>query len=398
VSTKDPGAFAHNAKYIIELLYDSTEDLNIKLATLTPSAAVDISLCHREDEGHFNGASPAWRHWDTATPPALPGPTGTCAKCHAADGIRFFITNGVNIQADPANGMLCLNCHTSVTDTAAPRRKATTVAFPSGKSVSLPNPLDATNLDSNLCMLCHQGRAWKGTVDAAAPVPPATTISFSNIHYYAAAASLFGTDVQGGYEYSGKTYAGKNPYSSHGGQFNTCVECHMGSNSLNAAYASHRVTLPNPSNCVCHAGDVSQTLGNFEFANIRPATGFGSTDFDGDGNKTESLHSEINGLEATLYTQIKAYALSIGGPAIVYDAAANPYWFVDTNGDGIHQSTETTRYAFPADKILLKACYNYQVSQKEPCGYIHNALYIAQLLVDSTVDLGGSVPNSGLWR
>jgi hypothetical protein len=82
----------------------------------------------------------------------------------------------------------------------------------------------------------------------------------------------------------------------------------------------------------------------------------------------------------------------------VYDAAANPYWFVDTNGDGIHQSTETTRYAFPADKILLKACYNYQVSQKEPCGYIHNALYIAQLLVDSTVDLGGSVTNSGLWR
>jgi hypothetical protein len=395
LTDKDPGSYAHGGKYVIELMYDSIEDLNAGLAIVVPAVVptVDLSTLTRNDEGHFNGSSPAWRHWDPT------GPTGSCAKCHAAKGIPFFLTNGVNIQEEPANGMLCVNCHTSVTDTVAPRLAVKDVTFPSGKTANMGGA-GATD-DSNLCILCHQGRAWKGTVDAAAPVPPATTISFSNIHYYAAAASLFGTQVQGGYEYSGMTYAGQNPYASHGGLFNKCVQCHMGDPGLNPAYKSHRVTTPNPNNCVCHIGDVSQIPGDFAFENIRPATGFGSIDFDGDGNKTESLKSEIEGLEAILYARIQAYALANGFPAIVYDASANPYWFVDTNGDGIRQPTETTSYKFPyegGDKHLLKACYNYQVSQKEPCGYIHNALYIAQLLADSTIDLGGTVPNVAAWR
>ena len=304
VSVKDPGSYAHNGKYIIELLYDSIEDLNAKLSTLVPSAAVSLAGCVRVDEGHFNGSSEAWRHWDVATAPALPGPPGTCSKCHAAKGIPFFLTNAVNIQEEPANGMLCVNCHTSVTDTVAPRRAVKDVTFPSGLKANMGGA-GATD-DSNLCLLCHQGRESKVSVDTKI-AGSAGPYSFTNVHYYAAAASLFGTQVKGGYEYTGKTYAGQNSFASHGGKFNKCVQCHMGSDSLNASYASHRVTLPNPNNCVCHAGDVSQT-GSFEFANIRPATGFGSTDFDSDGNVTESIQSEIAGLEGALYTQIRAYS------------------------------------------------------------------------------------------
>src|SRR4030042_830485 len=48
LSVKDPGAFAHNAKYIIELLYDSTADLNTVLST-----PVDLAAAHRTDAGHF---------------------------------------------------------------------------------------------------------------------------------------------------------------------------------------------------------------------------------------------------------------------------------------------------------------------------------------------------------
>jgi hypothetical protein len=380
VSTKDPCSYVHNAKYMIELLYDSIEDLNIALQPL----ALEVSLadCNREDEGHFNGASSAWRHWDPT------GPTGSCAKCHAAKGIPFFLTNGVNIQEEPANGMLCVNCHTSVTDTVAPRRAVGDVTFPSGLKANLGD-------DSNLCMLCHQGRESKVSIDnkiAAGPAP----YSFTNVHYYAAAASLFGTQVKGGYEYSGNTYAGKNPFSSHGGKFDTCVECHMGTQSLNPAYRSHRVTTPNPNNCVCHIGDISQT-GDFEFANIRPATGIGSIDYDGDGNVTESLQSEIAGLEAILYARIQAYALGTIGTGIVYDPSANPYWFKDLNGDGDHADTGEGSYNL-FDATLLKAAYNYQFSKKEPCGYIHNPLYIAQCLADSTIDLGGTVPNLAAWR
>jgi hypothetical protein len=40
---------------------------------------------------------------------------------------------------------------------------------------------------------------------------------------------------------------------------------------------------------------------------------------------------------------------------------------------------------------MLKAAYNYQMSLKEPCGYIHNPTYVAQLLVDSIGNLGGNV-------
>jgi hypothetical protein len=39
---------------------------------------------------------------------------------------------------------------------------------------------------------------------------------------------------------------------------------------------------------------------------------------------------------------------------------------------------------------MLKAAYNFQMSKKEPNGFIHNPIYIAQLLIDSTKDLGGA--------
>ncbi len=57
-SVKDPGAFAHNSKYIIELLYDSIEDLNAKLGT------IDMSTMMRNDPGHFAGNTEPFRHWD----------------------------------------------------------------------------------------------------------------------------------------------------------------------------------------------------------------------------------------------------------------------------------------------------------------------------------------------
>ena len=54
LATKDPGAFAHNAKYIIELLYDSITDVNTALVV-----PVDMTRAVRTDVGHFDGASEA---------------------------------------------------------------------------------------------------------------------------------------------------------------------------------------------------------------------------------------------------------------------------------------------------------------------------------------------------
>ncbi len=86
VSNKDPGEFAHNGKYIIQLLYDSIADLNTAIA-----APVDMAAMHRIDPGHFAGSEEAFRHWDEEG--AVPS---SCAKCHSADGLPQLVAEGVN--------------------------------------------------------------------------------------------------------------------------------------------------------------------------------------------------------------------------------------------------------------------------------------------------------------
>jgi hypothetical protein len=160
---------------------------------------------------------------------------------------------------------------------------------------------------------------------------------------------------------------------------------------------SHNVADPNKANCVgCHGQDISQPYPGgdpamFSFEYIRPAN---IPDYDGDGNKSESLKAEIQALEASLYAHMQAYGFAIADP-IVYDSNSYPYFFKDSNGNGLRDPDESSRYSFNAK--MLKAAYNYQMSLKEPHGFIHNARYIAQLMVDSIQDLGGNiVPYS--WR
>lgn len=370
VVKKDPGGFAHGGKYLIELMYDSLEDLNSAM----PGGAVSMAGMHRGDEGHFDGSSEAWRHWDGDGEV----PSG-CARCHSATGLAEFLETGANAEAAHlANGMLCTTCHT----TPPAVRRAGAIKFPSGEEVDLGD-------NSNLCLACHQGRAAKSTVDAAI-ARSAGPYSFTNIHYFPAAATFFGFDVHGGYEYPGKVYAGQNPYPNHQGKFDTCVKCHMGTMGADPNNG-HNVSSPNPADCVgCHGQDISQPnpSGNpdhFTFSGIRPGN---MPDFDADGNVAESLQAEIMGLETALYAQIQVFGLAIGDP-VVYDSGSYPYWFKDTNGNGIKDAGETGQYRFTAN--MLKAAYNYQMSHKEPCGYIHNPRYVAQLLVDSIGDLGGNV-------
>ena len=106
----------------------------------------------------------------------------------------------------------------------------------------------------------------------------------------------------------------------------------------------------------------------------------------------ESLHDEIEGLETTLFATIQQYASVILGLPIVYDDHTYPYFFNDSNADGITDEGEVSygnRYT-DFDAELLKASYNYQTSKKEPSGYIHNSKYMAQLLAYSTEALLGT--------
>jgi hypothetical protein len=437
VSMKDPNSFAHNGKYMIELVYDSIEDLNLKLQGLLSVAGISrpftsqasylaqrsqadrearrtfkgrdliinipaessyepgvmvreteaAGALHRTDEGHFDGSGEPWRHWDEDGEVS-----SSCAKCHSAEGLPYFLENGTSVAAEISNGLLCATCHTVPPHT----REVGPVRFPSGAVADLGD-------SSNLCLNCHQGRASKNSVDSSIASGPGP-YSFINIHYFPSAASYFGSEVHGGYEFSGKNYNGRNIYTNHSGLFNTCVECHFSTKSFNRKQddsdAMFHNAEPSPEDCVlCHGQDIAQPHpgadpAKFDMHAIRPAQ---TPDYDGDGNTRESLEAELDGLEAKLYAQIQIYGNSIGKP-VVYSETAYPYWFNDLNGNGIldpDEATSANGYRFTAP--MLRAAYNYHFSIKEPCGFIHNPLYIAQVLVDSIEHLGGSI-KAFTWR
>ncbi len=204
---KDPGIPAHNAKYVIQLLYDSMADLG-----------ADVSGNTRNDSGHFDSTSEAFRHWDGDGEVSA-----SCARCHAPpDGIDYYLQNGVDTP-DPmpiSYGLSCETCHVGDNfSTSAPRKYVPAVQFPGGATIT-NNAADPD--DSFLCMTCHQGRESKGTIDEAIAEG---SLSFKNVHYLAAGATLYGSQAAVGYEYDAKTYTGK--FSHNADPDSTkCFYCH----------------------------------------------------------------------------------------------------------------------------------------------------------------------------
>lgn len=361
VSLKDPGAYAHGGKYIIALMYDSIEDLGGGVAALA-----------RIDHGHFAGSEEAFRHWDEDE--AVPA---SCAKCHSSDGLPTFLAEGVSVSTHQSNGLLCSTCHTDDTYAIA---EIAEVEFPSGATVSLEN--DVTSPEMQLCLSCHQGRASTVSVDGRIAGKAADTVddslSFINVHYFAAGATLFGTDVQGGYEYSGKTYVGR---FEHVPGAQTCVDCHD----------THALGVKVDACSGCHT-NVSSAA---DLEDIRITTG----DFDGDGDEAEGLAGEIETMKEVLLEAIYEYAADTSGvDAIVYDSHAYPYFFIDSNANGASDPGEGI---FPNRFVtwtprLVQATYNYQYASKDPGGFAHNGKYIMELLYDSIQSIGGDL--SGMSR
>ena len=178
--------------------------------------------------------------------------------------------------------------------------------------------------------------------------------SFTNIHYSHEAAVFFGDETHGGYEYSGKVYTGRQPFANHMGRYDDCAECHKATNTLRGVReaSDHNSKTPNPADCVfCHGQDVSQPYPGadpalFVFTGIRPVS---IPDYDGDGNRSESIRAEIQGLEARLYAQIQAYGFAIGDPVVV-DLYEYPFFFRDANGNGLKDPGENipTRATSPS--------------------------------------------------
>ena len=184
-------------------------------------------------------------HWNEDDPAEVPA---SCAKCHSAAGYQDFLgadgsaagTIEAVLPAKGNPGITCTACHNAVTLTK------TSVVFPSG--------IEIKNLgDDSRCMECHQGRESKVSVDeqiaqfkaetaldtVVAPIKDDqgkdVKFGFRNIHYFAAAATLYGTEVKGGYEYDGKAYDAKN---DHVPGRDTCTGCHEPHNPGPTGYAA----------------------------------------------------------------------------------------------------------------------------------------------------------------
>ncbi|MCC6621903.1 MAG: Ig-like domain-containing protein [Deltaproteobacteria bacterium] len=366
VSLKDPGAFAHNAKYIIQLMHDSTADL----AEAIGQPAL-IGSAVRNDFGHFNGASEAARHWDEEEEVSA-----SCSKCHGgSEGFRFYLRYGVSTPVvEPDNGLDCETCHTSF---------GAEYALVDVPSVTFPSGITLTSDDSisNMCSTCHAGRESKATIDAAIAQ---NRLGFRNVHYLPAAAVRQGTAAQVGYEYTGKTYAG--PWTGHPGG-DGCNSCHNGKGTDHSFLPADNLTA-----CTgCHQGVT-------ELGDIRMSTMHG-LDYDGDGSATEPLADEISGLASKVLARMHAVVVSAGGTGICYDGHTYPYFFIDTNGNQICDGASEANggNGFKAwTAALMKAAHNFQIAQKDPGGWSHNFDYVGQLLYDAIVDLGGST--SGLIR
>lgn len=321
---------------------------------------------------HADAKSESFRHWDKEgkVPKA-------CAKCHSSDGFRDFIgADGsaqgvVDSPAATTSVITCTTCHNDVSV------ELDTVTFPSGLSIS-------SGGSSTRCMICHQGRQSGAHIDAAiagmSPDAVSDKLKFLNVHYRAAAATLWGGKAKIGYEYSGIEYQGR---FNHLKNLNECVECHD----------PHALEVRVETCVRCH-----QTVTDVKsLRDIR----WSKPDFDGDGNMDEGISGEISTMHTQLLATMQAYAKKITKP-IAYDPHAYPYFFVDTNANGKADKEEAVyKNQYKAwTPRLLKASYNYQFVAKDSGAYSHNPRYVMQLLFDSISDLSSTTKTdiSGMIR
>lgn len=313
---------------------------------------------------HADHSALPFNHWNKER--AIPV---TCAKCHSTPGFRDFLgADGtepgvVNHPAPIGTVITCVACHN------AKSVDLTSVVFPSGLKVD--------HLGSSaICMSCHQGRESTASVNkAVAGIGDDTVdpkLKFIDPHYLAAGATLMGNQARGAYQYPQKTYAGR---LVHPAPYNTCTSCHN----------LHTVAVKVEACAACH----KQVTDLASLRLIRVS----KIDYDGSGNPNEGVAQEITNISNQLYATIQSYAKTVSHKPIVYDGKVYPYFFVDTNGNGVPDQNGThfpNRYNAWTPR-LLKAAYNYLFFAKEPGAFAHNPKYTIQILYDSIADLSAKV-------
>jgi hypothetical protein len=322
---------------------------------------------------HALSSAEAFNHWNSEG--AVPA---TCARCHTTTGFQDYIgADGSpvgSVEKDHLTGQViaCVACHNSVT------RELSSVTFPSGLTVE--------NLGAEArCMTCHQGRESTVSVNNSVQDMDEDAVSgklrFLNIHYRAAAATRYGTEAKGGYEYDGKTYVG---LFEHDKDATVCSDCHT--------LHTFRVDVDNCN--LCHRAVETKS----DFVDIRRT----EVDFNGNGDISEGIAAEVRDMHGKLLAAMQVYGAQVAGQAIAYNANSYPYFFADKNGDGVADASEAVSsngYKNWTPR-LLKAAYNYQFVAKDPGAFTHNPAYVLQLMYDGIESLSqkAEIDMAGLLR
>lgn len=206
-----------------------------------------------------------------------------------------------------------------------------------------------------------------------------STITFTNSHYLGAAATIWGAQAAGWYQYPGQTY---NAADIH--RANRCSQCHgvHKENSLGRFHVEEAACE------ACHG--TGQTL-----TQMRLSTTWG--DLDGDANATEGAEAEIVGLKASLYTALVDYSKLIDSTRWLCYGEGYPYMFIDTDQDGVcdpEEQVSSNGYNRFTPRSL-KAAYNFKFGSAEPGKWAHNLVYTAQILGDAIDDLNAGITAKG---
>lgn len=399
---REPNAWAHNARYVTEILFDAITDLNNGLPLANKVAFTGV----RSFFGHFGGAEKANKYATFRYDSGSGFPAATCYQCHGGQkGFAEYLAKQLPPLAfsqKQVTGMECTTCHApTATDTnmKAIRGDIALVYFPPQKNpAAVPAPgqvaFASVNLPENfaLCGTCHSGLENKASVDNAIGTTAATswTLGFKNPHYLGAAGFMLGNQAHVAYEYAGKTYAGLpafwntttngNAPGPHGSPHGaSCTGCHDPKGSRHTFEIDTALTVPQgqwygaPNTLACDGCHVTAAYGDFRLA---------------------PRLANVQALGAQLLTTIQTYATAATNP-VCYDDSSYPYWFKDsgygggTAGNGICEAGEKdrTNNAAVFNPAALKAAYNYKWFKAEPGAYAHNTEYMEQVLIDSILDL-----------
>jgi len=304
---------------------------------------------------HANAAAEAFSHWDDDGEVRA-----ACASCHSGEGFRDF--HGLDgtpagVVDGPINtgGVVdCGTCHNTGLS------EISEVTFPSG----LVHPV--TGVEAS-CLTCHQGRAAGVTVVTATEGleedEPNAELRFINPHYATAAATWLGGYGRAGYHYDGQEYSGR---FFHARPVASCNSCHE----------PHTLEVEFEPCLTCHQADNPE--------DIRIAR----QSYDGSGNTSVGIRSDIHANSERLMNMIVAYTNDVVGAPVIYDGTRYPYFFADANGDGAIDLADGKPVPYSAwTPRSLRTAFNWKLVTADPGNYAHNPQYSLELLYDAIQDL-----------